>query len=823
MNDLTVSLRLTADAKGLVGEVRLSAEELKKLGVETGRAGAAATSAATAQERLRASSAAQTTVVAGLRTAWVNVAAAVFAAQQAFALVTRVVSGFTRAAVEAEQAELRLAAVVRATGGVAGLTAQDLIRMADAFQARLGINDEAIKGSMAVLLTFRSVSRESFGEAMEVAANLSKVMGTDLQSATLQLGKALEEPEQGLTALRRSGVSFSDTQKEMIKDLVETGRQGEAITHILRIMKEQGLDKVAEAMHQGLDKATTDLKNNWDDLLDRLGRTDAVKTVVGGVLDFISTRLRAIVDDSQRAARAYVELTDELFRAENDLLAARAAGNARAATAAQRRIDRARGGLPAAQRAMTPGEDAGNLVDMAADVEALRSLEAARDAYASFARQFAGDAEKQAEALKKLEALYRNGAMSAAEYAKTAADIRARFAKKETGQGPFPEMLKALEREIALGKEATAVEKLRFDLEHLAAEQRRKITPEQEAVLAQKAREIDLLRETERLTKIGLEYTEAMIKAEADREAVYTDMYLAMSEHAKSIEEETRLLGMNTRERELAVEMMKLERLEQAALARVAEEDIELRKRITDEYARRRAALPALVDARVAARERQQLIEDTRRDWERMQDDLKRGLTDSIFRGLEAGKPFGRLFFDSLKHMAATTVLRPVVEFAMAPWSRAIAQLLGSLGLPGLPAPPAVPAAAPAMPVPLNASVAHAGGVPAYDALPTRTVSAALFAAAPRLHAGIGPGERAAILREDEAVLTPGQMRMLAPSRPPQVVVNVHNPPGEAAAVERVSAPRFEADAWVIDVWLARLRRDGGLRETTRRLLAAPA
>jgi hypothetical protein len=59
----------------------------------------------------------------------------------------------------------------------------------------------------------------------------------------------------------------------------------------------------------------------------------------------------------------------------------------------------------------------------------------------------------------------------------------------------------------------------------------------------------------------------------------------------------------------------------------------------------------------------------------------------------------------------------------------------------------------------------HGGGVPGYDSPAfTRMVDTSTFANAPRFHSGIGPGERAAIIRDDEGVFTPGQMSALAPA-----------------------------------------------------------
>jgi hypothetical protein len=56
---------------------------------------------------------------------------------------------------------------------------------------------------------------------------------------------------------------------------------------------------------------------------------------------------------------------------------------------------------------------------------------------------------------------------------------------------------------------------------------------------------------------------------------------------------------------------------------------------------------------------------------------------------------------------------------------------------------------------------------------------------APRFHDGIGPGERAAVIRDDESVLTPGQMRALGqmPTSPPSVKVSVINNAGADVSV----------------------------------------
>jgi hypothetical protein len=75
----------------------------------------------------------------------------------------------------------------------------------------------------------------------------------------------------------------------------------------------------------------------------------------------------------------------------------------------------------------------------------------------------------------------------------------------------------------------------------------------------------------------------------------------------------------------------------------------------------------------------------------------------------------------------------------------------------------------------------HGGGVPGADAPAFyRIVPASAFANAERYHAGIGPGEKAAVIRNDEGVFTAGQMRALGnalnrETAAPEVKIDIAN------------------------------------------------
>lgn len=132
---------------------------------------------------------------------------------------------FKNAIDESIQAAKSMAMVeqaVRQTGGGAGYTAREFKNMADKLEDITAIDADQIMNDVTLqMLTFGKVSGAQFERAQMAALDLSAVLGSDLKSQTIQLGKALEDPIRGLTALRKSGIMFTEEQEKMIKNLVQ--------------------------------------------------------------------------------------------------------------------------------------------------------------------------------------------------------------------------------------------------------------------------------------------------------------------------------------------------------------------------------------------------------------------------------------------------------------------------------------------------------------------------------------------------------------------------------------------------------------------------
>jgi hypothetical protein len=218
------------------------------------------------------------------------------------AIGTGVVAGLTaivRATIESEKAQAQLAAVLKSTKGAAGLTADELNRMAAALQGVSTYDDEAITGAQSLLLTFTNIGASVFPEATQAVLDMSTALGQDLSASAVQLGKALQDPIEGITALRRVGVNFSDAQKEVIQQLVETGRQADAQRLILKELETE-FGGSAEAARNTLGGALQGLENDFQNLLEGDSGGDGIRGATSAVNDLGAT----MRSDSVRAGFA---------------------------------------------------------------------------------------------------------------------------------------------------------------------------------------------------------------------------------------------------------------------------------------------------------------------------------------------------------------------------------------------------------------------------------------------------------------------------------------------------------------------------------------
>jgi phage-related protein len=124
---------------------------------------------------------------------------------------------------EMQKSDAQTEAAIKSTGGAAHITASEVTELADSIQKKTGVDAAQIQASENLLLTFTNVRNEVgkgndiFNQATQTATDMSVALGQDAKSSAIQLGKALNDPLTGITALSRVGVTFDAAQKASIK------------------------------------------------------------------------------------------------------------------------------------------------------------------------------------------------------------------------------------------------------------------------------------------------------------------------------------------------------------------------------------------------------------------------------------------------------------------------------------------------------------------------------------------------------------------------------------------------------------------------------
>jgi hypothetical protein len=188
-------------------------------------------------------------------------------------------TSFAKSAVKAfgvqEDAVRAVEATLKTTGATAGFTSKQLQAMASKMQEATTFGDEEIlKKVTNNLLTFGNIVGPVFDRAQNAALDLSQVLGQDLQSSTIQLGKALNDPILGVTALRRVGIAFTQQQTDQIKTLVESNKVMEAQGVILAEV-EKFYGQAAEAAAKTTAGQMTQAANAFGDAMEAIGASIA--------------------------------------------------------------------------------------------------------------------------------------------------------------------------------------------------------------------------------------------------------------------------------------------------------------------------------------------------------------------------------------------------------------------------------------------------------------------------------------------------------------------------------------------------------------------
>lgn len=214
---------------------------------------------------------------------WLSMAAAVNKAIQIFAEADA-------AASEERIGLARLKNVLDATGRSASTSASRIDELASALEDTLKIDKQAIMDVSAELATMGNISTDLFADLFQAGADVAATFGTDIGSAIKSLAIAMEDPNEGLSKLRRQGIFISEEMISQITYLAEQNQKYEA----QKLLLDEIENKVGGAAKAIADaSASASLATSWGKFIGEFGKTfegvsGMFKNGAASVLDFFT-------------------------------------------------------------------------------------------------------------------------------------------------------------------------------------------------------------------------------------------------------------------------------------------------------------------------------------------------------------------------------------------------------------------------------------------------------------------------------------------------------------------------------------------------------
>lgn len=196
--------------------------------------------------------------------------------------VAQVFGKFVEETRNAQNEQAQLKAALESTGQAAGFSADQLNRMATELAGKSIFGEGDINSAQTRLLSYTGVVGEQFPRALQAAIDMSARLGTSLEQSSETIGKALDVPSQGLSALSKQGFRFTDDQKRLVESLEATGRTAEAQGIILQAL-ETAYGGAAQAARNTFGGSLTALQEQINSLM--TGDDDSVNGLTGAIND----------------------------------------------------------------------------------------------------------------------------------------------------------------------------------------------------------------------------------------------------------------------------------------------------------------------------------------------------------------------------------------------------------------------------------------------------------------------------------------------------------------------------------------------------------
>ncbi len=190
----------------------------------------------------------------------------------------------------------RIEAQLKLTGREAEISAERVNAIAEEVADATLTSGKLARQAASAVLVFTRVTAKDFGRVLNLAQDFASILGGDMVQAAKRIGRAIQDPNEGLSSLNRQLALLTPNEEAVAKGLSRMGREAEATAFILGILE----DKIGGLAR----KEAKGLAGAFDTLAERIGRFLERAAITGGIL-------QPLTDGFNKVSRALKRINDE--------------------------------------------------------------------------------------------------------------------------------------------------------------------------------------------------------------------------------------------------------------------------------------------------------------------------------------------------------------------------------------------------------------------------------------------------------------------------------------------------------------------------------
>lgn len=261
-------------------------------------------------------------VSAGLMSLGAPTAAGVVGArtlEEAFKAVVAVFKEMVENTVAYEKSQKALGGAMRVTAGAVGMTTGEVNDVVMGVSEKSRMDDTDVRNAAAELIVSGRTTREVFKDAMDVSLQLSRVMATDIVSATQLVSRAMADPARGMDELRRAGVGLTAVEKERIRIMEASSGRTAAQGELLALLAARVGGASGSAAGPSLSGAFKQASFAWSQFLDQFNDS-MLSRATAGVVELTAAVIKFFTVFKDRSNQERIDARKAMIAAlESDL------------------------------------------------------------------------------------------------------------------------------------------------------------------------------------------------------------------------------------------------------------------------------------------------------------------------------------------------------------------------------------------------------------------------------------------------------------------------------------------------------------------------